>query len=420
MIYGKYCERGSEMTLSYPKEKMKVLLLEGIHPSAKEWFAQHGYSSVEILPGALEPAALAEAIADVHMIGIRSRTQLDREALSHAKRLMSIACFCIGTNQVDKDYAASIGVPVFNAPHSNTRSVAELVIGLVVMLGRGIFEKSQAAHAGRWLKKAKGAHEIRGKTIGIVGYGHIGSQVSVMAESMGMQVLFYDIEAKLPLGNAQACASLEELLESSDVVTLHVPETPQTMNMIGAKEFQLMKDDAVFINYSRGTVVDIDALAEVIKGEHLAGAAIDVFPVEPKDASQVFQSPLQGLDRVILTPHIGGSTEEAQESIAREVSYKLIYFSDRGSTEGATNFPRLSLSPHEGTHRILHIHHNVPGVLQALNQRIAEKNINVVGQYLQTEGDIGYVVCDISKDASDQLLDSLKEVKGTIRTRVLY
>ena len=408
------------MHLSYPKEKIKILLLEGIHPRAETHLHSMGYTVVQTEDVALEGDALKEAVADAHMLGIRSRTLLTEDVLDAAKKLMAVGCFCIGTNQVDLKAAQVRGIPVFNAPHSNTRSVAEMVIGLTVMLYRGIFAKNQAAHEGKWLKVAKGSHEVRGKTLGIVGYGHIGSQVSVLAESMGMRVLYYDVLAKLPLGNAQTVHSLEELLQKSDVVSLHVPDTPLTRLMMDEHRLQLMKPGAFLINYSRGTVVDIEALKSALDTGHIGGAAIDVFPSEPKNKSESFQSPLQGMPNVVLSPHIGGSTEEAQENIAIEVSQKLAFFSDRGSTEGVTNFPELSLAPHEDAHRILHIHKNAPGALKRINETIAEEGLNIVGQYLNTKDEVGYVVVDIENGASMDILDKLKAIDGTIRARVLY
>lgn len=408
------------MKLSYPKEKIKILLLEGIHPRAVEVFKSHGYTQVEQLPHALAGEELIQRLRGVHMLGIRSRSSLDASVFSRNSSLMAIGCFCIGTNQVDGQGAAERGIPVFNAPHSNTRSVAELVIGLVIMLLRGIFPKSMAAHRGLWLKTAKGAHEVRGKTIGIVGYGHIGSQVSVLAEALGMKVIYYDIMSKLPLGNAQPKRSLKDLLRQADLLSLHVPATAETQGLIGAAELRCMPKGSHLINASRGQVVDIEALKKVLIDGHLSGAALDVFPQEPKDSETPFESSLQGMDQVILSPHIGGSTVEAQVAIAEEVSHKLIFFSDRGSTEGATNFPHLNLSPHEGTHRLLHIHRNVPGVIQAVNQVVASEDINILGQYLQTSGTLGYVVIDVTQGGSECVLPALKRIEGTIRARILY
>jgi len=407
-------------TVSFPREKIKVLLLEGIHESAIAVLERHGYSNVERLGHALTGDELNAALAAAHMVGIRSRTQLDSAALEATRRLMAIGCFCIGTNQVALDAAAARGVPVFNAPHSNTRSVAELVIGLSIMLMRGTFEKSAAVHEGRWPKTATGSREVRGKTLGIVGYGHIGSQVSVLAEGMGMRVIYHDIIDRLPLGNAAPSGTLQALLAESDIVTLHVPETKLTTGMISADEFAAMKPGARFINTSRGVVVDQPALADALKARKIAAAAVDVFSVEPKTQDAPLENPLRGLPNAILTPHVGGSTEEAQEKIGVEVANKLVAFSDRGTTVGAVNFPELSLAEHEGAHRVLHMHHNVPGVLRSINDAIADEGINVLGQYLQTSGDVGYVVLDIERDAGDVLLPRLRAIDGTIRSRILY
>jgi D-3-phosphoglycerate dehydrogenase len=405
--------------LSRPRDQIRVLLLEGIHERAVATFHEAGYSSVRRLEGALTPEELRREIADTHVVGLRSRTQLDVFAIEAARRLAAVGCFCIGTNQVALDTAALRGVPVFNAPHSNTRSVAELVIGLAVMLFRDVFRKSSLAHDGKWLKTAKGAHELRGKTLGIVGYGHIGSQVSILAEAMGMRVFYYDIVPKLSLGNAQPMPTLEELLAMSDLVTLHVPQTPETMGMMSAERIRAMRRGAHLINASRGTVVDVEALATALSEGHIGGAAVDVFPAEPKSADEEFVSPLRGHPNVILTPHVGGSTVEAQESIAVDVALKLISYSDSGNTTGAVNFPQLNLAPHAGCHRILHVHENRPGVLRAINDVIADRHINIVGQHLQTKGDIGYVVLDVA-EARDDVLPPLRGIEGTIRARVLY
>lgn len=406
--------------LSYPKDKITILLLEGIDPAAAEIFCDNGYSNVKILPHALEGRELEEILEDVFIVGIRSRTRLTDSIIQKAPRLFAIGCFCIGTDQVALREAALKGIPVFNAPHSNTRSVAELVIGLSIMLMRNIFPKSVAAHQGIWEKTAKGSFEARGKVIGIVGYGHIGTQVSVLAEAMGMHVVYYDIESKLPLGNAHPLDTLDHVLKASDIVTLHVPDTPQTRDMIGRAQIRKMKKGACLINYSRGKVVDIEALRDAIDSRHLLGAAVDVFPQEPDSLGPGFVSPLQGLQQVILTPHIGGSTEEAQRNIAKEVSRKLVYYSDRGSTEGAVNFPTLTLAPVKDTHRLLHIHHNVPGMLQQINKVIADEKINISGQFLLTNADIGYVVLDIEKKATHALIERLRDIKHTVRARVLY
>ena len=405
---------------SLAKDKIKILLLEGVHQSALEELRAKGYSNIEYLKTSLTDADLIDKIADAHFVGIRSRTQLTDEVLSHAKKLVAIGCFCIGTNQVDIKAAQKRGVPVFNAPFSNTRSVAELVLGETLLLLRGIPEKSAKAHRGEWFKSAVGSVEARGKTLGIIGYGHIGTQLGILAETLGMRVRFYDIETKLPLGNASQAPSLSALLGEADVVSLHVPETPQTQDMIGAAEFAAMKMGAIFINASRGTVVDIDALAEALQEKKVAGAAIDVFPVEPKGNADEFVSPLRGFDNVILTPHIGGSTKEAQENIGLEVASKLAKYSDNGSSLSAVNFPEVSLPEHVNTSRLLHIHHNQPGVLTQINQAFAEHSINIAAQYLQTDDQIGYVVIDIESSNSAQALKALKAIDGTIRARILH
>jgi len=405
---------------SLAKDKIKILLLEGVHQSALEELRAKGYSNIEYIKTSLSNDDLIEKIADVHFIGIRSRTQLTDEVLSHAKKLVAIGCFCIGTNQVDTIAAQKRGVPVFNAPFSNTRSVAELVLGETLLLLRGIPEKSAKAHRGEWFKSAVGSVEARGKTLGIIGYGHIGMQLGILAETLGMRVRFYDIETKLPLGNASQAPSLSALLGEADVVSLHVPETPQTQEMIGAAEFSAMKNGAIFINASRGTVVDIDALAEALSEKKVAGAAIDVFPVEPKGNDDEFLSPLRGFDNVILTPHIGGSTKEAQENIGLEVASKLAKYSDNGSSLSAVNFPEVSLPEHVNTSRLLHIHKNQPGVLTQINQAFAKHSINIAAQYLQTDDQIGYVVIDIESENREQALKALKAIDGTIRARILH
>ncbi len=405
---------------SLAKEKIKILLLEGVHPSAVTELNAKGYSNIEAIKTSLSEADLIEKIADVHFIGIRSRTQLNENVLSHAKKLVAIGCFCIGTNQVNISAAQILGIPVFNAPFSNTRSVAELVLGETLLLLRGIPDKSAKAHRGEWLKSAAGSVEARGKTLGIIGYGHIGMQFGILAETLGMKVRFYDVETKLPLGNASQATSLKALLAEADVVSLHVPETVQTQNMIGANEFSMMKKGVVFINASRGTVVDIDALAEALSAKQVSGAAIDVFPVEPKGNSEEFVSPLRAFDNVILTPHIGGSTKEAQENIGLEVASKLAKYSDNGSSLSAVNFPEVSLPSHTGTSRLLHIHHNQPGVLTQINSAFAAHNINIAAQYLQTDDKIGYVVIDVETEDSAVALRELKQVSGTIRARILH
>ncbi len=410
---------------SLAKDKIKILLLEGVHQSALEELKEKGYTNIEYIKTSLSNDDLIAKIADVHFIGIRSRTQLTDEVITHAKKLVAIGCFCIGTNQVDIKAAKKRGIPVFNAPFSNTRSVAELVLGEALLLLRGIPEKSAKAHRGEWLKSAVGSFEARGKTLGIIGYGHIGTQLGILAETLGMRVRFYDIETKLPLGNASQSSSLKSLLNEADVVSLHVPETPQTQYMIGKDQFTAMKKGAIFINASRGTVVDIEALAQALTDKKIAGAAIDVFPVEPKGNDDEFVSPLRGFDNVILTPHIGGSTKEAQENIGLEVASKLAKYSDNGSSLSAVNFPEVSLPEHSlpgetGTSRLLHIHHNQPGVLTKINQAFAENNINIASQYLQTDSEIGYVVIDIESSDSAQALKALKAIDGTIKARILH
>ena len=405
---------------SLDKSKIKILLLEGVHSSAVQTFTKAGYSNVELLAHALEGDELKAKIADVHFVGVRARTQLTREVLEAAKKLVGIGCFCIGTNQVDLIAAQEKGIVVFNAPYSNTRSVAELVLAEAILLLRGIPEKNAVAHRGGWLKSADNAFEIRGKTLGIVGYGSIGTQLSVLAEGLGMHVLFHDVVAKLPLGNAHQAASLEDLLSRSDIVTLHVPELPSTQWMMGEKEFAAMKPGSIFINAARGTVVVIDELAKALKSGKLLGAAVDVFPVEPKSNKDEFISPLRGLDNVILTPHIGGSTMEAQANIGLEVADKLVRYSDNGTTISAVNFPEVALPEHPGQNRILHVHHNVPGVLSAINQVFAENGINVAGQSLRTHEKLGYVVIDLEPGSSALALEKLAQVPGTVRCRVLF
>jgi D-3-phosphoglycerate dehydrogenase len=408
--------------LSLPKHKIRVLLLEGVNDSAVALFADSGYSSVERLPKALDAAALKEAVKGVHLLGIRSRSNVTEEILDVADRLLAVGCFSVGTNQIDLDAARRRGIPVFNAPFSNTRSVAELTIGEIVMLLRRIFPRSVAAHAGQWDKSAGGSREVRGKTLGIVGYGNIGSQLSTLAEAMGMRVIFFDLTDKLRHGNTEPAPSLDELLTSSDIVSLHVPETPQTAGMIGAHEIGLMRKDALLINNSRGTVVDLEALAAALTAGHLAGAAVDVFPVEPASNADRFSSPLQGIANVILTPHIGGSTEEAQDRIGTEVARKLIEYSDVGSTLGAVNFPQVQLPPRPSGTRFIHVHGDVPGVMGKLNDIVSAHGINIAAQYLQTGGGIGYVVLETDGGAGDAegVLAEMRAVPGTIRARLLY
>ena len=407
--------------LSFDKRRIKFLFLEGIHANATDALTRDGYTSVKNLAKSLTGDALKAALKDIHFLGIRSRTEMTEEMLAAAPKLIAIGCFCIGTNQVDLAEAAKRGIPVFNAPYSNTRSVAELVLGEVIMLLRGIPEKNALVHRGGWTKSAVGSVEVRGKTLGIVGYGHIGTQIGILAEQLGMRVLFHDIEGKLPLGNARAMPSLNALLGESDVVTLHVPETPQTKNLIGAKQLAAMKKGAHLINAARGTVVDIDALAAALEKQHLAGAAIDVFPIEPKGNDEEFVSALRKFDNVLLTPHIGGSTVEAQANIGTEVADKLIRYSNNGSTVTAVNFPEVTLPEHgTGKSRLLHIHKNIPGVLANINERFSKHKINISSQYLQTNEHIGYCVMDVDAAASVIAIDELQNVPGTIRARLLY
>lgn len=407
---------------SFPREDINILLLEGISQTAVDTLRSAGYANVDHRDTALPKDELKRAIADAHVIGIRSRTHLTPEILEHARRLLAIGCFCIGTNQVDLSHAESLGIPVFNAPYSNTRSVAELVMAEIIFLLRGIPQKVAACHRHQWAKSAKGSYEVRGKVLGIVGYGHIGTQIGVIAEALGMEVIYYDIEPKLAMGNARRADSLPDLLARADVVTLHVPETPLTRMMIGERELAKMRPGTMLINASRGTVVNIDALAEALRSRHLAGAAIDVYPVEPSSNSDSFESPLVGMDNVILTPHIGGSTFEAQENIGVEVASKLIRYSDNGSTLSAVNFPEVSLPEHSESRRILHTHKNVPGVMSAINEQISQAGVNVNAQYLQTRGELGYVVIDIAASEEDPegLRDRLAAVDGTLRTRLLF
>lgn len=408
---------------SLDKSKIKILLLEGIHQSAVEALRADGYTDIEYHPKSMAEPQLRDAIRDAYFIGIRSATELTVGVFESAPRLIGVGCFCIGTNQVDLECAQGRGIPVFNAPFSNTRSVAELVLAEIILLMRGIPMRNALTHRGGWSKTAAGSHEVRGKTLGIVGYGHIGTQVGVLAEALGMRVLYYDIETKLALGNARPTGALEELLEASDVVTLHVPETPQTFCMMDGARIGRMKVGAHLINAARGTVVDIDALVQALRDKHLGGAAVDVFPKEPKGAGEEFASPLREFDNVLLTPHVGGSTEEAQESIGAEVAQKLIRYSNNGSTVSAVNFPEVSLPEHPGKHRLLHIHRNQPGVLSSINAIFSEEKINIAAEYLQTDPKIGYVVIDIETDERDeslQLKRRMDEVPGTIRTRVLW
>jgi len=405
---------------SLDKNRIKILLLEGVHQNALERLQAAGYSNIEYLKTALPDDELKKKIADVQFVGIRSRTQLTADVLACAQKLLAIGCFCIGTNQVDLEAARERGIAVFNAPFSNTRSVAELVLAEAILLLRGIPEKNASCHRGGWIKSAEGSFEIRGKKLGIIGYGSIGSQLSVLAEALGMQVVFFDTVSKLPLGNARQVVTLHELLSTADIVTLHVPELPSTQWMIGEKEIRSMKKGAILLNAARGKVVELEALAEAIKDGHLGGAAIDVFPVEPKSNDEIFESPLRGLDKVILTPHIGGSTAEAQANIGLEVAEKLIKYSDNGTTVSSVNFPEVALPSHPGQHRLLHIHQNIPGVMSHINKVFADNQINISGQYLQTDSRIGYVVIDVDAEYSELALKKLQQVPGTIRCRVLF
>lgn len=405
---------------SLDKSKIRILLLEGVHTSAVDTLNAAGYTNIEYLTHSLAENELIEKARDAHFIGIRSRTQLTEAVFDSAKKLVAVGCFCIGTNQVDLKAATRRGIAVFNAPYSNTRSVAELVLAEAILLLRGIPEKNAAAHRGGWMKSAKDSYEIRGKNLGIVGYGSIGTQLGVLAESLGMHVFFYDVVSKLPLGNSSQVGSLKELLAISDIVTLHVPDLPSTRNMITAEQLEQMKHGSILLNASRGTVVDIDALVDALRGGKLLGAAIDVFPVEPKSNDDEFVSPLREFDNVILTPHVGGSTAEAQANIGLEVAEKLSTYSDNGTSVSSVNFPEVALPSHPDQHRLLHIHENIPGVLSEINQVFSENGINICGQYLQTNEDIGYVVIDVDKAYGELALKKLKSVKGTIRCRVLF
>jgi D-3-phosphoglycerate dehydrogenase / 2-oxoglutarate reductase len=405
---------------SYPKEKINILLLENISDTAVKFFKDNGYTSVRKITGALSEEDLIREVKDVHLLGIRSKTQITSRVLDAAKKLQAIGCFCIGVNQVDLKYAKQQGVAVFNAPYSNTRSVAELVIGLSILLIRRIIDKNKAAHEGVWLKDAKGSYELRGKTLGIIGYGNIGTQVSILAEALGMHVIFYDTVTKLPLGNAVARKSLKDLVSQADIITLHVPETNSTKNLINKNVIKNFKKGSILINYARGEVVDLEALAKALEDGQMSGAAIDVYPWEPEKNGDKFTSPLQGLPNVILTPHIGGSTEEAQQNIGEDVSNKMFQYLEMGGSIGSHTVPPLSLPPQEGAHRILHIHRNVPGVLSAINTTLADNKINILGQYLKTNEEIGYVVLDIDRKISNTAVNLLKEVKESIKVRLLY
>ncbi|MCY9805411.1 phosphoglycerate dehydrogenase [Vibrio scophthalmi] len=406
--------------VSLDKEKIKILLLEGLHPSTVEVLQAAGYTNIEYHKGSLSEADLMDAVKDAHFIGIRSRTNLTKQVIDAAEKLVAVGCFCIGTNQVDLHATAVRGIPVFNAPFSNTRSVAELVLGQILLLLRGIPEKNALAHRGIWKKSADNSYEARGKRLGIIGYGHIGTQLGIIAENLGMRVYYYDIENKLSLGNATQVFTMSELLNKCDVISLHVPETPETKNMMGADEFARMKPGAIFINAARGTVVDIEALCHSLEAGHISGAAVDVFPTEPATNAEAFESPLQKYDNVILTPHVGGSTQEAQENIGVEVAGKLAKYSDNGSTLSSVNFPEVSLPEHRDCSRLLHIHKNRPGILTQINTIFAEEGINIAGQYLQTAAEIGYVVIDVETERSEEALAKLKTIEGTIRARILH
>jgi D-3-phosphoglycerate dehydrogenase len=405
---------------SLGKDQIKVLLLEGVHESALKLLQENGYYNIESITSALDNDELINKIKDVHIIGIRSRTELTKEILNHANRLITIGCYSIGTNQVDKKTAKSMGIPVFNAPFSNTRSVAELVIAESIMLMRSVPRLNANAHNGKWLKTAKDSHEIRGKTMGIIGYGHIGSQVSILAEALGMKVFYFDIVKKLSLGNAICCKTLEDVLKVADVITLHVPSTERTKEMIGAKEIALMKKGSILLNASRGDVVEYNAVANALSTYHLLGVAADVFPEEPTSNNDPFNFILRGMDNVILTPHVGGSTLEAQENIGIEVTEKMIQYSDIGATLGSVNFPQISLAPHKDFQRFLHIHKNQPGVMQEINAVFSKKGINIASVYLQTDPEIGYVIIDTESQLDDTVLKELKEINHTIRARMLY
>ena len=405
---------------SYPKEKINILFLENISDKAVAHFKQNGYINVRKLSGALSEEELIKQLKNVHLLGIRSKTQISKKVLESAPKLQAIGCFCIGVNQVDLEAATTLGIAVFNAPYSNTRSVAELIIGLSILLIRRIPDKNKAAHEGIWLKEATGSFELRGKTLGIIGYGNIGYQVSVLAENMGMKVVFYDVLKRLPLGNASVANTLKEVLQISDIVTLHLPETESTKNLINKNTLKYFKKGSLLINYARGTVVDLDDLAEALKSGKISGAAVDVFPIEPEKSGDSFTTPLQGLSNVILTPHIGGSTEEAQENIGEDVSSKLFNYLEKGISYGSHSLPELNLPPIDGTHRILHVHKNVPGILSKINSSLSKNKINILGQYLKTNEDIGYVVLDVDKKLSAQAIALLKHIRHTIKVRILY
>ena len=405
---------------SLAKDHIKITLLEGIHPSAEEVFRNDGYTNIFTAPKSLPAEELKKVIADTHFLGIRSRTQVTESLLEHAPKLSAIGCFCIGTNQVDLNATTLKGIPVFNAPFANTRSVAELVLAEIILLLRGVPAKNAAAHRGEWQKSALNSFETRGKVLGIVGYGHIGTQIGILAENLGMKVQFFDIDKKLSLGNARPAKSFHHLLNTSDVVTLHVPETEQTQNMMDSEAFKQLKQGAILVNASRGTVVDIDALTDSLRTKKVHGAAIDVFPTEPKSNQDEFISPLREFDNTILTPHIGGSTKEAQVNIGIEVSEKLVKYSNNGTTLSSVNFPEVGLPELDGKHRICHIHHNEPGILAKINDVFSETGVNISSQYLQTNSNVGYVVTDIDQTSSQEAFEGLKLIKGTIKNRILY
>jgi D-3-phosphoglycerate dehydrogenase len=405
---------------SYPKEKINILFLENISDAAVKYFNDAGYANVRKLSGALKEDELIKEIKNVHLLGIRSKTMITKKVIDAAPKLQAIGCFCIGTNQVDLEESTKHGIAVFNAPYSNTRSVAELVIGVSVLLIRRILDKDRAAHQGLWNKEASGSYELRGKTMGIIGYGNIGTQVSVLAEALGMKVIFYDVETKLPLGNAEQKKTLKEVLGKADIITLHVPDLPTTKNMINASNLKFFKKGSILINYARGEVVDLDVLAQYLKDGILSGAAVDVYPWEPEKNGDKFTTPLQGLSNVLLTPHIGGSTQEAQNNIGEDVSIKLYNYLEKGMSFGSLTVPAMSLPPIEGSHRILHVHNNVPGVLSEINTLLSSHHINILAQYLKTNETIGYVVLDVAKGLSKEAVELLKTVKGTIKVRVLY
>ena len=416
----KGCPYNMTPLTSYPKENIRILLAENVSSTALEAFRSKGYTNITHLKGALSEADLLAQIRDVHILGIRSKTTLTAAVINAAEKLLAVGAFCIGTNQVAKDAAVEKGVALFNAPYSNTRSVAELVIGAAIMLIRRIPDKNKAAHEGRWIKESSGSHEVRGKTLGIVGYGNIGSQVSVLAEALGLHVVYYDIEKKLPLGNATPMPTMADVLAAADIITIHVPATKQTEKFINATTLAHCKPGALLINYARGEVTDMHALRDALQSGLLGGVAADVYDEEPEKNGDPFDSPLRGLSNVLLTPHIGGSTEEAQAHIGVDVSSKLISFLENGSTQGSLTVPALSLPAQEGAHRILHIHHNQPGVLSAINGALSGHGINIVGQYLKTNDRIGYVVLDVDQALSTDAARLLREVDGTVRVRVVY